>query len=208
MPNSLSDLHSYNINQRTNEIFLFGEDAYTFTRSENDGEEPGVEYTMANRFIRNLTYLQHRSEDTITIHMKSCGGDWGEGMAIYDAIKICPNYVKIINYTHARSMSSLIFCAADERIMHKHSTFMFHTGTSSMSGTVKQWRTENVQLEIGMTQMLDVYVSTMKSGGSMKDKTEKQIRKWLINEMDKKEDCYFSAEQAVEYGFADSIIGQ
>jgi len=207
MPHSLSDLHNYNINQKTNEIFLFGEDAYTFTRSDNDTEEPGVEYTMANRFIRNLTYLQDKSENPITIHMKTCGGEWGEGMAIYDAINTCPNVVKIINYTHARSMSSLILCAADERVMHKHSTFMFHTGTSAMTGTVKQWRTENVQLEIGMEQMLDVYVATMKVSGCMKDKTEKQIKKWLTSEMDKKEEVYLSAEQAIEYGFADSILG-
>ena len=206
MPNSISNLHDYSVNLKTRELFLFGEELYTSTRSDNDVEEPGVEYTMANRFIKNLVYLQSQSDDPITIHLKTCGGMWAEGMAIYDAVKTCLCHVKIINYTHARSMSSLIFLAADERIMHKHSVFMFHMGTMAMGGTIKQYKTEGIQLDIATEQMLDIYVEAMQQKGCMKNKTTKQIKKWLTSEMDKKEDVYFSAEQAVEYGFADSII--
>lgn len=206
MPNSINNLHDYSINPKTREIFLFGEDSYISTRSDNDVEEPGVEYTMANRFIKNLIYLQSQSDDPITIHMKTCGGMWAEGMAIYDAVKTCSSHVKIINYTHARSMSSLIFLAADERVMHKHSVFMLHMGTMAMAGTIKQYLTEGIQLDIATEQMLDIYVEAMQQKGVMQDRTEKQIKKWLVSEMNKREDVYFSSEQAVEYGFADSII--
>ena len=209
MPNPIpiSELHDYNINTTTNEIFLFGEEHYVSTREYNDGSEPGVEYMMANKFIRNLTFLQHKSANNITIHMKTCGGDWHEGMAIYDAIKNCPNHVTIINYTHARSMSSLIFQAADERIMHKHSTYMFHFGTMAMDGTVKQFFTEATELEKANEQMLDIYIKTMQSGGCMQNKTRAQIKNWLIKQMDKREEVYLNAQEAVEYGFADKIIG-
>lgn len=139
--------------------------------------------------------------------MKTCGGDWKEGMAIYDAIKSCPNQVIILNYTHARSMSSLIFQAADKRVMMPHSTFMFHDGTMAINGTVKQFYTEYEQTKIQEDQMLNIYIDSMKKKGKMKNDKPEKIRKWLRDQMDKKEDVYLSAEQAVEYGFADEIFG-
>lgn len=207
MVSPISELHDYNINVGTNEIFLFGEEGYIPTRESNDGSEPGVEYVMANKFIRNLTYLQHKSDHDILIHMKTCGGDWHEGMAIYDAIRKCPNHVKIISYTHARSMSSIILQAADERIMHKHSMFMFHMGTMTQDGTNKQFFTEAEVLKQQNEQMLDIYIHSMQAGGCMQEKTKAQIRNWLIKQMDKREDVYLTAKEAIEYGFADRIIG-
>ena len=74
-------------------------------------------------------------------------------MAIYQAIEACPNYVTILNYTHARSMSSLIFLAADWRAMLPYSTYMFHEGTWGFEGTVRQARTEFVELQKAHEQM-------------------------------------------------------
>ena len=200
----VTQLHDYNIDIPANHIYLFGEETYSDLA---EGAEPGVEYIMANRFIRNLNMLMRRSDAPILIHMKTCGGDWKEGMAIYDAIKSCPNPVIILNYTHARSMSSLIFQAADKRVMMPHSTFMFHDGTMSLSGTVKQFYTEYEQTKIQEEQMLAIYIDSMRKQGKMKDEKPEKIRKWLRDQMDKKEDVYLSAQQAVDYGFADEIFG-
>jgi ATP-dependent protease ClpP protease subunit len=51
-------------------------------------------------------------------------------------------------------MSSLIFLAADKRVMMPHSTFMFHDGTMAQEGTVKQFYTEYEQTKIQEDQML------------------------------------------------------
>lgn len=200
----VTQLHDYNIDIPSNHLYLFGEEEYG---SSLGGAEPGVEYVMANRFIRNLNILMRKSDKPILIHMKTCGGDWTEGMAIYDAIKSCPNPIIILSYTHARSMSSLIFQAADKRVMMPHSTYMFHDGTISVEGTVKQFYTEYERTKIAEEQMLTIYINAMKNKGKMKNEKPEKIKKWLRDQMDRKEDVYLSAEQAIELGFADEIFG-
>jgi ATP-dependent protease ClpP protease subunit len=201
----INDIHEHNIDIKANHIYLFGEESYILPDSE--GAEPGVEFAMANRFIKNLNILMRSSDEPILIHMKTCGGDWAEGMAIYDLIKACPNPITILNYTHARSMSSLIFCAADKRVMMPNSTFMFHDGTFSLDGTVKQAFTEIAELEKTNEVMYNIYIDKMKEKGKMKHKSRKAIKAWLRDLMDKKEEVYFDATSSVKYGFADAVFG-
>jgi ATP-dependent protease ClpP protease subunit len=195
----------YNIDLKANHIYLFGED--TYAHHEIDGAEPGVEFVMANRFIKNLNILMRKSDDPILIHMKTCGGMWEEGMAIYDAIKACPNHITILSYTHARSMSSIILQAAEKRVLMPHSTFMFHGGTIGLDGTHKQFMTEADEAKKVHNQMMKIYIDSMKAKGKLKSRSRKYIYDWLQNLMDKKEDVYFSAEDAVKYGFADEVFG-
>lgn len=198
-------IHEYDLDIASHQIYLMGSEDYA--HPDMEGEEPGVEYVMANRFIRNINILQRKTDEPILIHLKTDGGFWEEGMAIYDAIKACPNRVVILNYTHARSMSSLIFSAADKRVMMPHSTFMLHDGTFGFSGTVKQARTEMGQLEATNDIMYNIYIDRMKEKGKMKSWSRRRIREWLERETQKKEEVYFSAKEAVAHGFADEIFG-
>ena len=66
--------------------------------------------------------------------MNSIGGEWSDGMAIYDAISLSKCYVTIIVYGQAESMSSIILQAADEKIITPNSYFMIHYGSSDASG--------------------------------------------------------------------------
>lgn len=198
-------VHLAGIDLKSNHIYLTGEEHYA---GMIDGmEEPGVEFSMANKFIKNLNILMRKTTKPILIHMKTCGGFWEEGMAMYDAIASCPNKVIILNYTHARSMSSIILQAADKRVMMPHSTFMFHQGEIFSGGTVKQFLADAEQCKVTDKMMLDIYVSSMKNKGKLSSWSEARIRKWLIDQMNKKEDVFLSAKQAVEYGFADEIFG-
>lgn len=203
----IGDMHSYNLDVQSNEIFLMGSEEYIGGTGEAQNE-PGVDFSMANRFIRNLSILSKKSDDPILIHMKSCGGDWWEGMAIYQALKACPNKTVILNYAHARSMSSIIFQAADKRVMMPHSIFMFHEGTLGFEGTPKMFRSELEQENKYRNLMLDIYIGSMKKSGKMKNKSKAQVKAWLLEQMDRKEDVYLSAEESVEYGFADFIFGK
>jgi ATP-dependent Clp protease protease subunit len=169
--------------------------------------EPGVEYMMATTVIKNLQILMHYSEkDPITIHLHTCGGDYGEGMAIYDMIKSLPCYVYMINYTHARSMSSIILQSADYRVMMPNSYFMYHMGDLSIGGTYTQ-----VMSSIEFTKkvenvMFDIYVEKMKKSKKFKNKSKKELTKMLYGSMNKKEEVYLTAQEAVEWGFADTVF--
>ena len=131
-------------------------------------------------------------------------------MAMYDALHLYPAPVTIVNYTHARSMSSLIYCAArrdgDLRVMMPHSTFMFHLGTMSGEWTGKQFKTEFTQWEKWTARMIDIYVEAMKSGVMGKYSPARR-RKWVERQMEQHEDVFLDAEQAVELGFATEVFG-
>ena len=197
--------HNHDVDIQSNHIYLFGVDrGYESTPGD---QEPGIEYVIANRFIKNINLCMRANPDKpVIIHMKSCGGYWEEGMAIYDAIRACPSNVTILNYTHARSMTSIIFQAADKRVMMPNSYFMFHDGTYGIEGTVKQVRS-NIQFDKRTEiTMLNIYADRMNRKGEFKGQGVTRIKKWLREQMDKKEDVFLTAQQAVDLGLADSIF--
>lgn len=199
----VDQIHEKDVDLLSNHIYLFGREEY----HTEGGDEPGVEYMMANRFIRNLNLCMRVNPDTpVVIHMKTCGGVWEEGMAIYDAIKSCPFPVTILSYTHARSMSSLIFQAANKRVMMPHSTFLFHDGNLGIDGTLKQVESAVDFGKISTEQMMKIYIDNMKLKGKYAKRSRKFLYNWLRDQMDKKEDVYLTAPQAVELGFADQIF--
>lgn len=204
--NQLWYLHELSVDLDNNEVYLFPNESHATGYGDDAPGEPGIEYTMVNRFIRNYNLLRHKNKDPILIHMKSCGGFWEEGMAIYDTIKQSPNPAVVLSYTHARSMSSLIFLAADKGVMMPHSTFMVHRGSVYSGGTGTQYMTDAEEWKKANEQMMKIYVERLRTHGSMQGKSKKVIRNWLDRQMDKKEDVYFSAEEAVEIGFADEIF--
>ena len=199
-------VHEYDVDLQSNHIYLMGMESYAAGHEEAIGE-PGVEYSMANRFIRNLNICIRANPDkSVVIHMKTCGGDWTEGMAIYDAIKSCPMPVTILNYTHARSMSSLILQAANKRVMMPHSYFMYHDGTLGYSGVAKLVESNFRFDKLNEATMLNIYIDSMKKNGKFKHKSRKFIYAYLRDQMDKKEDVFVNAKDSVLFGFADSVF--
>jgi len=198
-------VHTFDVDIQSNHIYLFGVDRGY--ESVPGDQEPGIEYVIASRFIRNINLCMRANPDKpIVIHMKSCGGYWEEGMAIYDAIKSCPNKVTILNYTHARSMTSIIFQAADKRVMMPNSYFMCHDGTYYVEGTVKQVRS-NLQFDKRTEHtMLNIYAERMNKKGEFKGQGITKIKKWLREEMNKKEDVFLTPTQTIELGLADCIF--
>ena len=206
--NRIWDIHEFGVDVEHFYIYVQG----VADNPMDDFPEPGVEFRMSNRLIKNLDILQGldlEAEKDIVISMKTCGGDWVEGMAMYDAILAIPNRVTIINYSHARSMSSIIMQAANKRIMMGHSYFMLHEGTDGFEGTTKSFQSYAEFGKIALEQMLDIYVDCLyRSDGTMRKGcwSRKRLRQWLIDQMNLKEEVYFTAEQAVKLGFADEIF--
>lgn len=198
-------IQEYDIDLRSNHIYLMGVDRGY--ESEPNGQEPGIDYVIAKRFIKNINIcMRVNPNKPIVIHMKTCGGDWNEGMAIYDAIRSCPSRVIILNYTHARSMSSIIFQAADKRVMMPNSYFMYHDGTYGIEGTYKGAMSNMEFDRRSEAAMLNIYAEKMCEKGTMQGKPLSNIRKWLRYRMDKKEDVFLTAEETVELGLADEIF--
>ncbi len=203
----ITHLNDYGIDIENRELFLFPREEYMYGGGADELGEPGIEFGIANQFIRNLRLLSNISDEPILIHLKSCGGDWIEGLAMYQAILACPNQVAILNYASARSMTSIIFSAADHRAMMPLSTFMIHTGSNTIVGTGTQVYTEFEEIKKADKIMLDIYIKHLRESEKMKGWTDKRIHTWIVKQMKEKEEVYFTAEEAVEYNFADVIFG-
>ena len=199
----LYDLHNYGSNLDTREIFL-----HNYYSSDDDN--PGVEYKMSNNFLKNIRALEIKSDKPIIIHMQSVGGEWSDGMAIYDAIQMSRCNVTIIAYGQAESMSSIIFQSADKRLITPNTYFMSHYGSTAAGGgylDVQNW----VKYEKYICDtMIDIYAQSCIGGKFFKEKygpspDVEKVKTYLLRKL-KSGDWYINAEDAVHYGFADGII--
>ncbi len=207
--NRIEEIFEYGLDAEHWTIYLQGiEDGFAIDSGEDpEINEPGIEFRVANRFIKALDVLSGMDvKQHITVSMKTCGGDWYEGMAIYDAIMAVANPVTIVSYVHARSMSSIILQAANKRVLMPHSYVMIHQGTDSIEGTT---RAVGASIEFGKQtqgQMLNIYIDRMKARGKASRWGRKRIFDWLQRQMEKKEDVYFTPQEAVNWGLADEVF--
>ena len=195
-------IHNQCIDLEQREIYLHGQHG-------SFDEDPGVEYRMATVFIKNLRHLDYIKNEPILVHMHSLGGNWGDGMAIFDAIKVSRSHVTILVYGQAESMSSIILQAADKRIMMPNSYFMSHYGSSGNSGNYLDTQNWAKFEEKILDTMLDIYTARSQRGKYFKDKfttvTEEKVKRFLKRKL-KDGDWYLTAHEAVYYGLADNVI--
>jgi ATP-dependent Clp protease protease subunit len=147
--------------------------------------------------LKNLHALDSK-EGTINIFINSEGGDVEQGLAIYDAIKGCKNFVRGMVYGTASSAASFILQACDERLMAPHAYLMVHIGEeSSPSDHPKnKERWDKHQKELGK-QMEDIYLVKIKH--KKKRFTRKQLQDLL------EYDTILYAKDAIELGLADRV---
>jgi ATP-dependent protease ClpP protease subunit len=165
---------------------------------------------MATTFIKNLHLLERQNNDPIIIHMHTVGGDWNDGMAISDAIKLSPCPTVTINYAHASSMSSIIPQAADRRLIMPSADVVIHYGTISLEDQISTAAKSTIEWnQRSARRMIEMYLARCRDGAHFKDSgmTDKQIVKFLDNKMRYYTDWYLTAEQAVDFGFMDAVMG-
>lgn len=197
----IEEIHSYNICIDTREIYLHGE----------PGEEScdgGVDFRMANRFLKNLRFLEAAGDDPIIVHQHSIGGDWAEGMMIYDLITNCSCHIIFVMHGTACSMGSIIPQAADTRIIMPNCSFMVHEGSTLLDGTHKQVQSAAKLEEKMLDQMLDIYASVCVNGHFFqKEQADaKRVRAYIRDKMNDKEDWWLFARETVAHGFADAVL--
>ena len=199
----IEELHLYDLLLDSREIFLHG--------SEYSEEDSGVDFRMSSRFLKNMRLLESISAEPIIIHQQSVGGEWHDGMLIYDMISNSNCHIIFVMHGIACSMGSIIPQAADTRVIMPSCTFMVHSGYTSISSdlTYKQSRSLFEIEEKLQETMLDIYCSVCRNGHIFQKEqlNDKQIREFIIGKIDQKEDWWLLARDAVNYGFADAVFG-
>jgi len=159
-----------------------------------------VDEDMYDLATKNLHILDEIGDDSpITIKLNSGGGEVTQGLAIYDLIKACKSYVRIVVEGSCESMATVILQAADERIILKNAYLMLHIGTEEYPAdhptNIQRWKEEAAKDEVICE---DIYLSKIKE--KKKRFTRKDLQKLLTF------DTILSAKESIAYGLVDLIL--
>jgi len=197
----LNHIHNYNINPKSREIYL-----HSYLDAEEEG---GVDYRSAIIFEKNIRYLNSISIEPILVHMHLPGGIWGDCMGIYDTIKLSKSKIIILAYGSVESASSVILQSADLRILMPNTNVLIHYGSISVDNEHKaalswvQWSEKESQ------KMIDIFTDKYIVSDLAKTKNLKRLiaKKHIIAQLANKCDWILTAQEAVNYNFADGVLG-
>ena len=133
--------------------------------------------------------------DTIHLRINSPGGSVFAARAIEQALREHP--AKVVAHIDglAASAATFIAMAADEIVIAPGSLFMIHKAWSIAFGNANDMMETAGLLEKIDGTLVDTYAA--RTGGE-----KEQIADWMAAE------TWFTAEEAVQHGFADKVAGQ
>jgi ATP-dependent protease ClpP protease subunit len=198
----LAYIHNYNIDLLNREVYLHS----YISESEN---EFGVDYRSAITFEKNIRYLNSVSMDPILVHMHLPGGDWQDCLGMYDTIKNCTCNIIILAYAKVESSSSVLFQAADLRILMPNVDTLIHYGSISLDNEHRAALSSIQWSEKECDKMIDIFTDRCIQSCIAKEKKWKRMiaKKHIMSQISQKSDWILTAEDAVSYNFADGILG-
>jgi ATP-dependent Clp protease, protease subunit len=156
-----------------------------------------VDDAVANRVCAQLLLLS--AEDPradIALYINSPGGSISAGLAIYDTMRLVPNDVSTLAMGFAASMGQFLLCAgaAGKRYALPHARIMMHQPSAGIGGTAVDIaiQAENLEYTKGLMHRL-----TAEHTG--------QTTETVTADSDR--DRWFTADQALDYGMVDHIVG-
>ena len=155
-----------------------------------------VEDSIANALCAQLLLLSAEDpERDISLYINSPGGSVSAGMAIYDTMQLIPNDVSTVAMGLAASMGQFLLCAgaAGKRYATPHARIMMHQPSGGIGGTASD-------IAIQAEQMLYTKRTMQECIAHHTGQTVEQI------ERDSDRDRWFTAEEAMDYGFVDHVV--
>ena len=151
--------------------------------------------TMAELMKELMCLEQEAPGEEITLYINSPGGEVNAGLGVYDFIRKMKSPVRTVCIGMAASMGAILFLAGDKREMYCHTQLMIHDPANAGNGYEKPG-TLFERLE-KLTEIRDVLC------GIIAERTGKTAGE--IAEITKN-DAYFKADEAVEFGLATAVI--
>lgn len=152
----------------------------------------------ARDVTEKLLYLESSDPGKeITFYINTPGGSITAGMAVYDTMKLISSPIKVVVTGMAASMGSILLCGAEKgkRFLYPHSRVLIHQPL--ISG---QMIAAAVDIHIQAQEMErlrdELNAILAESSGQSLEKIKK----------DTDRDFYMTADEAIAYGLADSIV--
>jgi ATP-dependent Clp protease protease subunit len=152
--------------------------------------------SIANRICGQLLLLAAEDpQRDIYLWINSPGGSVHSGMAIYDTMQYIENDVVTTAMGMAASMGQLLLCAGTKgkRYALPHARIMMHQPSGGMGGTASD-------IAIQAEQMIYTKKMFQERVAFHTGQTVEQI------EADSDRDRWFTAREALDYGFIDKVI--
>lgn len=137
---------------------------------------------------------KHYKRKPIKLFINSYGGSIYDMWVVIDSILTSKTPVNTYCNGYAMSAGFMIFLAGKKRYITKHATLMYHQMFSWSIGKYQDL-VEDLEHDNYMNSEMEKYVMERTK---LKKEKLKAIR-------EKKQDTFFNADQAIEYGIADKI---
>lgn len=190
---SLGEIHEFDINIVTREIFLYDE----------------IVPATAIRFKKNLSILESLGHEPVIIHQYSIGGESTAGMMIYDSIVLSPLSFLYVTHGLAASMGSILPQAVigkGVRATMPSCDWMIHEGSCMASNNMRAAFSYMDFEKILVAKFYDIFGHACAGSDKFKNKTPAQVSKSIKAKLQKKEDWWMTAEESVAYGFCDTVL--
>ena len=156
-----------------------------------------VDQNAANRICAELLLLEAEDSDRdISLYINSPGGSVTDGLAIYDTMQYVKCDIRTICVGMAASMGQFLLCAGapGKRFSLPHSRILMHQPSAGgMQGQASDIAIQAEQI-VYMKKMLAERISF--HTGQPLERIE----------ADSDRDRWFTAQEALEYGFIDAVI--
>jgi ATP-dependent Clp protease protease subunit len=157
-----------------------------------------VDDNSSNLIVAQMLFLESQnSEEPINFYINSPGGVITSGMAIYDTMQFINAPVHTIVMGQACSMGSFLAQAGEpgKRMVLPNSRTMIHQPSGGASGMQSDIEIRYKEITYLKQRLTELYVKHNTKG-----------KKYDDFERDMDRDKFMTAEDAVEYGLADTVI--
>ena len=157
-----------------------------------------VDDAVANRLSAQLLLLSAEdSRADISLYINSPGGSVSAGLAIYDVMKLIPNEVSTLAMGLSASMGQFLLSAGTKgkRYALPHARVLMHQGSAGIGGTVA-----DIEIQAENLEYTNNLMNTLIAEHTGQTKA--------TIDADSGRDRWFTAEEALQYGFIDAIVSE
>lgn len=150
---------------------------------------------VANIVSAQLLWLEQQSDKDITIHIASPGGSIYSGYQILDTMQFIKPEISTVSMGMVASMASVIASSGTKgkRFILPHSRFLVHQPLGGTKGQCSYIQIEAKEIQILKDELQHILAE---NSGQDYETIEKMCDR----------DTILTAQEAVDYGFVDSIV--
>jgi ATP-dependent Clp protease protease subunit len=157
-----------------------------------------VDDTIANQLCAQILLLaaEDPSRD-VNLYINSPGGSVTAGMAIYDTMAFVDCDIATYAMGLAASMGQFLLTAGTpgKRYALPHARILMHQGSAGLGGTASDIRIQAEQWNLTKQEMAEITA----------EHTGQSVEKIIV---DGDRDRWFTANEALEYGFVDHVVSR